>query len=175
MNPVISIATHGGTAAEDRGREQLTRLLSTYDLDRWLFTREIVIQSYVNPHSHPVLTLNTRQLDSDDGQLGTFLHEQFHWYAAENRPSVEQAVREFRETFPEVPDRLPEGAKDEYSTYLHLVICMLEFDALTLLLGNERARTVLAARPYYTWVYRQVLLDDGRIRSVLKANLLTLP
>lgn len=167
---MLNITTHSGTPLEEQGREQLERLLSRYDLARWLYTSDIVVRSFVAPHSHPVLTLNTRQLDDDDGCLGTFLHEQFHWYAVNRLEQTEAAVQELRGLYPGVPVGPPEGAKSEYSTYLHLIICTLELDALTNLLGENRARAVIRNRSYYTWVYERAMSDDGRIRSVLEQH-----
>jgi hypothetical protein len=175
MQPPLTITTYTGTAQEEHGRRQLQRLLETYDVERWLYTRKVVIRSFINPHSHPVLTLNTRQLDCDEGQLGTFLHEQFHWYAVSKRAQVEAAISDFRSMIPVVPTQEPEAAKDEYSTYLHLIICNLELDALRQLLGEDRALDVISARPYYKWVYRQVLDDDGPIRDVIERHRLALP
>src|SRR5689334_3245027 len=80
----IDIRLHSGTPLEERGREQLRRLLRTYDLHRWLFTRDILIQSGVIPHSHPVLTLNTRYLVDDTAELATFVHEQLHWFLTDH-------------------------------------------------------------------------------------------
>jgi hypothetical protein len=165
---MLTISKHSGTTLEERGREQLERLLDTYDLERWLFTRDIVVRSFVAPHSHPVLTLNTRQVDDDPGFLGTFLHEQFHWYAVDRLEQAQAALREFHEIYPEVPVRLPEGAKNEYSSYFHLIICTLELEALTKLLGEERARKVSQNRPYYTWIYHRALTDGAKLRSVMK-------
>jgi hypothetical protein len=175
MQPPLTITTHTGTTQEENGRSQLQRLLETYDVERWLYTRKVVIRSFINPHSHPVLTLNTRQLDSDEGQLGTFLHEQFHWFAVSKLPQVDAAIQDFRTMFPIVPTEAPEAAKDEYSTYLHLIICKLELDALRQLLGEDHALEVIAARPYYKWVYRQVRHDDGPIRDVIERHGLALP
>jgi hypothetical protein len=172
---MLAITTHSGTELEERGREQLERLLDAYDLERWLFTREIIVRSFVAPHSHPVLTVNTRQIDDDDGCLGTFLQEQFHWYAVNRLEQTEAAVREFREIYPEAPVGPPEGAKSEYSSYLHLIICTLELDALTELLGEERARQVIEKRSYYTWPYQRALNDGVTIRRVLEHHGLELP
>ena len=61
----VRIRLHADTDLEKRGRDQLERLLRTYDLNKWLFTHDVLIQSRVLPHSHPVLTLNTRYLDHD--------------------------------------------------------------------------------------------------------------
>ena len=75
----LRIRLHSGTPLEERGRDQLHRLLHTYDMQKWLFTHDVLVQSGVIPHSHPVLTLNTRYLDDDTAQLATFVHEQLHW------------------------------------------------------------------------------------------------
>jgi len=60
----LRIELSSNTALEQRGREQLERLLRTYDLSPWLFTSAVRIESYVIPHSHPVLTRLKRVLRS---------------------------------------------------------------------------------------------------------------
>jgi hypothetical protein len=80
-----------------------------------------------------------------------------------------------RSLFPAVPTEQPDAAKDYYSTYLHLIICMRELDALRQLLDEGRALGVIAGRPYYKWVYSQVLDDDGQIRDVIERHGLALP
>ena len=124
----IDIRLQSGTALEERGRDQLRRLLRTYDLQNWLFTRNVLIQSGVVPHSHPVLTLNTRYLDDDTAQLATFVHEQFHWFLTDHveRAKTNAALTELRALYPTVPTAAPEGASSERSTYLHLIVCHLE-------------------------------------------------
>jgi hypothetical protein len=37
----------------------------------------------------------------------------------------------------------------------------MEFQALTILVGEPAARRVLAAKPYYTWIYDRVLHDPA--------------
>ena len=37
-----------------------------------------------------------------------------------------------------------EGARDEFSTYLHLIVCYLEFSAMKELLGEPKAREIMA-------------------------------
>jgi hypothetical protein len=108
----IDIRLQTGTALEERGREQLRRLLRTYDLHKWLFTGNVVIQSGVIPHSHPVLTLNTRYLDDDTAQLATFLHEQLYWFLTDHveRAKINAVLTELRAVYPTVPSALPEGA-----------------------------------------------------------------
>ncbi len=131
----------------------------TYEIDQGLFTKEVMIESRVIPHSHPVLTVNTRYVDNDVLQLATFLHEQFHWLEELGSEAREAAKAEFRERFPSVPDRASGGASDSESTYLHLIVCDLEFQAMTQLVGEEKAREVLRGWDHYSWVYEKVLGD----------------
>jgi hypothetical protein len=52
----------------------------------------MVIKERAIPHSHPVLTLNTRNLDSDDQLLSAFLHEQLHWYLDAHKPTLKRQL-----------------------------------------------------------------------------------
>lgn len=112
--------------------------LSGETLQRWLFTGGTIIDEGARiPHSHPVLTLNTR-IEGDVDLLSVLVHEQLHWFANEKEDAVEEAVLEFRQIFPEVPVRGHEGARDEYSSYLHLVVCDLEPGAEAVALVREK-------------------------------------
>ncbi len=82
---------------------------------------------------------------------------------------------DLKERFPEVPVGRPDGARNEYSTYLHLIVCHLEYRALKELVGMERARAVLEGHGHYRWIYRQVLNDDGRLRELVERHDLDLP
>lgn len=175
VQSMVNITLRSGDIREQRTREQLLRILERYPVQGWLFTADIRVQSMVRPHSHPVLTLNTRQLKDDDGLLGTFLHEQFHWYAEQELRTVEAVVTDFRTIWPEVPIGPPQGARSEFSSYLHLIICLWELDALTKLIGPERATVVIQERGYYTWIYEKALEQGDRIRSLLADHQLRLP
>jgi hypothetical protein len=165
----VEIRLHSGTPLEERGRDQLRRLLHTHDVRKWLFTRSVLIQSGVIPQSHPVFTLNTRYLDDDTAQLATFVHEQTHWFLTDHleRTKTGAALAELRALYPTVPTELPTGASGERSTYLHLIVCTFERQALTELLGEPRARQQLERWTHYTWVYRTVLTDTERLGGVL--------
>lgn len=173
----VRISLHSDAELERRGRDQLTRLLRAYDLNRWLFTHEVLIQSGVVPHSHPVLTLNTRYLDDDMSQLATFVHEQLHWFLTDgvSEEKVTAAIAELETMYPTVPSEPPEGARGADSTYLHLVVCHLELQALIELLGESSAREHLAKTDHYRWVYKTILADSARIQSTLTRQGLTLP
>lgn len=152
--------------AERATREQLLRLVEEHDVEPWLYTREVLIDQTQIPHSHPVLTLHTRHLGEDMNLLATFVHEQFHWLeAGETLGAFRDAMSDFRELYPAVPDRAGGGASDDESTWRHLVVCDLEFQAMTVLVGERTAREVLAGTTHYQWIYDRVL-NDPRVREV---------
>jgi hypothetical protein len=145
----VDIRLASGTALEQHAREQLVRLLTTWDLSRWLFTRTVQIESRVIPHSHPVLTLNTQYLDNDTAQVATLLHEQLHWFLVQHDTATKSAITDLERLYPQAPDAPPEGAGGLRSTHLHLLDCLLEFDAVRTLFGEATARQTLGAFPYY--------------------------
>lgn len=190
-----SVHAQSGTEAEitfmeekkEEARQQLRRLLSEYDLDPWIMTQEVQIKVGEDPHSHPILTLNTKHLDDDAMQLSIFLHEQAHWLPEAKR---EAAIPDLRSLYPEIPG-IPdkEGLSDEKKrkiedftskTYNHLIVAWAELDAMTELVGGEQARRTfkekvddLTTEPYSTlektfrWYNNRVLEDPQEIGAVL--------
>ena len=148
--------------------DQLRQTLQEYDVGRWVYTRRIHIDERSIPHSHPVLTVHTRHLGDEHGLLATFVHEQFHWLEDGNE-HFREAMSAFAEAYPDAPAGAPEGARDLESTYRHLLVCDLEFQAMTRLVGERRAREILAASRHYTWIYDRVL-HDPRVREIVTAH-----
>ena len=155
----LDISLKSGSQPEIQTKEQLQRLLKTYDLSKWIFTKSILIDEKSVPHSHPVLTLHTRHLKDDDLLLSAFVHEQLHWFLVQKQKETEEAIKELRALFPQVPVGFPAGSEDEESTYLHLLVNYLEYRADRELLGELRAKQVMDfwASDHYTWVYKTVL------------------
>src|SRR5207249_4670064 len=56
----IDISVKTGIVQEMQAKIQLQRILKSYDLSKWIFTKSVLIERGAVPHSHPVLTLNTR-------------------------------------------------------------------------------------------------------------------
>ena len=50
-----------------------------------------------------------------------------------------------------------------------MVVCDLEFQAITVLLGEDAAREMMGRASPYAWIYQQ-LLTDSRIREVNSRN-----
>lgn len=153
------------TERERATRERLLALVDSFDVERWTYTRKVRIDEDAIPHSHPVLTLHTRSLGRDLDLLSTYLHEQFHW-VVDARPEDEAAaIAELRRLFPEVPTGRPLGARDEHSSYLHLIVCDLEVQAMEALVGREKAVELARSTRHYTWIYEQVV-ENPEVRRV---------
>ena len=170
----VRIELKNNTGAELQTKEQLERLLASYDLAKYTITREVIIDEHSIPHSDPVLTLHTRHLHSDDQLLSTYVHEQLHWYLSAHREQMQSAVAELRKLYPKVPVGYPDGADDEFSTYVHLIVCYLEMKADRRLLGPDRADAVMKfwAGDHYRWDYRTVMDDEKTVAEVInRANL----
>lgn len=166
--PDLEFTFAQNSSAERATADQLRKTLEKYDVARWIYTRRIHIDERAIPHSHPVLTLHTRHNGDEDGLLATFLHEQFHWLE-EGNTHFRSAMDAYAKLYPDAPSRGPEGARDLESTYRHLLVCDLEFQIMTRLIGAERARRVLSANRHYTWIYDRVL-NDAKVRSVAREH-----
>ena len=171
----LQVVLKQGTPDEARTRDQLQRILATYDLSPWIYTKSIVIDERAIPFSHPVLTLHTRHAKDDELLLSTFLHEQLHWFLAERREATEQAVADLRKLFPSVPAGGIAGAGDEYSTYLHLLVCYLEQQADLRVLGELKTKQIIDfwATDHYTWVYQTVIARSRDIGQIMRDRKLT--
>ena len=167
----LQISLKNNTEKERQKKSQLEKLLKQYDLSKWIITRSILIDEQARiPHSHPVLTLNTNQLDDDLATLSTFIHEQIHWFEEANPKQRDKAIEELRTIYPEAPSGPPEGARDRESTYLHLIVCYLEYEGMKELVGAERAKQVIetSSKRFYKWVYRTVLSDESKLKAVIE-------
>jgi hypothetical protein len=146
-----------------------------YDLTDWLFTTRVDVDENAIPHSHPVLTINTEHEGNEALFLAAFVHEQLHWFEEEHAEIRDRAIDDTVQYFPKVPSDRPEGAGDEESTRLHLLVCYLEYQALKRILGIQTAKQTIIAlsEHHYSWVYRTVLKDGPKIRRIIqKHNLL---
>ncbi|UTW61971.1 hypothetical protein KFE98_18460 [bacterium SCSIO 12741] len=172
----IVIKTKSQTATELDTKVRLEKLLKEYDLEPYLYTKEILIQDSTIPHSHPVLTMTTRD-SAPDLILSTFVHEQMHWYTLHKNEVSEEVMEEIKKRYPKVPIKLPEGGGSEYGTHLHLVVNYLEYEILIRELGQERAKAVMDhwSNHHYTWIYKQVLKDYDELGELLESHGLNLP
>lgn len=161
LNAQVLITTITGSEEERKIKSDLELLHKEYDLKPWLYTKQVQVNANAKtPHSHPVLTISTQTeyLESKVKLLSTYLHEQFHWHVIFNgKPTKELFRARIKEYFPDVKAEHPFGSGDEGSTLSHIIVCYLEFVALSELIGKELAIKEIAANDYYRWVYQTVI------------------
>jgi hypothetical protein len=157
-----------------RIRDLLAALRQRHDLARYEYTKIVQIVPAGPTHSHPILTLGTRFAESEDHLLATYLHEQMHWYlwrlGGPDHDPVTPFFDELVRRYPKAPTRLPEGARNYEQTYLHLVVCWLELNATSELIGRERAVALADTQWGYRWIYRTVLADWEPLGQLYRDN-----
>jgi hypothetical protein len=181
--PKISIELAQNSANEQLAKSQLERLLKERDMSRWIFTKKIRIEQGVRPRSHPVLTLNTRHVTNDRLALASFVHEQIHWFLSKKSGDVRKAIAAMRSTYPDAPESLAiGGAGTSESTYLHLIVCHLEYVSMRTLVGADAAAAAMRESIAlgqtglgYHWIYQKVLDDHDKLSGLVQRHKLKLP
>jgi hypothetical protein len=183
-NPAASIELATNSPTEQRAKDQLERLFKEHDLSRWSFTKKIRIEERARPHSHPVLTLNTRHVANDGLALSGFVHEQIHWFLAGKPKDFRKALADVNVLYPDAPEALAAGGSGtRQSTLLHLLVGALELESMRALLGREQGtaviRDVLADAQSgglgYHWIYQKVLKDQDKLSALVRQHKLALP
>ncbi len=151
---------------EQKVKEILLKLLSKYDLSRYIITKNINIQSKVIPHSHPILTLNTISFD-ENYILSVFIHEQMHWYLDSKKKEIKGILIKLKKEYKDVPCKLPYGARNKTSTYLHIIVNFLEYKTISNIIGKQKSKKVILSKPYYIWVYDTVIKDYNKLSKII--------
>ena len=90
-----------------------------------------------------------------------------HWYVKKNQNKIKSVISKLKSHYKNVPVINGKGAKSIYSTYLHLAICWLEYDAIVELYGKTKADSIFKAKDHYKWIYNTVLKDKKQIGQIL--------
>jgi hypothetical protein len=168
--PKLNIKTKHGLPPEEQRKGQMERLAKQYDLKKYTITRDILIERGAVNHSYPVLTLNLRFLDNDDLAISAYVHEQGHWVLMERHRGENPALFEdLHRAFPNLEVMPPAGDGELRSSYFHIAVCMLEWQAMEELVGAERARKVIEWKQgdHYTAIYAIVLNHREQVEQVL--------
>jgi hypothetical protein len=171
--PKLNIKTKHGLPMEEERKQQMERLAKQYDLSKYTITRDLMIERGVISHSSPVLTLNVRFLDNDDRALSVYLHEQGHWVLMERHRGHNQALLEdLQRTFPDLHYEQPQGDGELRSSYFHIAVCMLEWQAMERLVGVERARQVIEweQTDHYSAIYAILLNHRDQVQNLLNRH-----
>jgi hypothetical protein len=169
--PKLNLTLAHNSPAEEKRKEQIERLAANYDLEKYTITRDIAIDQQAINHSAPVLTQNLRFLDNDDRALSAYVHEQAHWVLmTRHRGEVRGMLQDLKSMFPDLPIAAPQGDGNEGTSYIHLVVLMLEWQALENLIGVDRARTVMEFKrqDHYKALYSTVMDNRPQMEKFLK-------
>lgn len=171
---MLRVSLAADTVTQKKVRDRLLAVVrSSGGLEKWLFTDEVLIDDSPTSHSHPVLTIGTggESVKTDLGLLSVFVHEQIHWHLSLRPDQLRTATNDLKGAYPKVRVGSKEGgARDEESTYLHLLVCFLEFEGMSELIGKEKAAEFILGKPYYTWIYRTVVSDYSNLQSVVERH-----
>jgi len=159
-NAQVQITTVNGSTNELKIKSDLEALHKQFDLTPWIYTQKVQVNEGARtPHSYPVLTMSTQPeyLASKTKLLSTYLHEQFHWHVIINgKPTKDVFRARIKEFFPDFKTGHPFGSRDEGGTLSHIIVCFLEYVALSELVGRDKALENISTNGYYTWVYETV-------------------
>ncbi len=169
--PKLNIKTAHGGPQEEARKQQIERLAQQYDLKKYTITRDILVERGAMNHSYPVLTLNLRFLDNDDLALSAYVHEQGHWVLMEqHRSDLPDLYASLKRLVPDLAIEPPQGDGNERSSYFHLVVNLLEWQAMEELVGPERALRVIKWKQgdHYTAIYSAVLAHRDELEKIMK-------
>jgi hypothetical protein len=171
----VEIVSSHNSEGEQSSAARLRNLLAQFDLRPWLFTRRVLIDEKVIPHSHPVLTVGYADRGDDDLLLSSFVHEQLHWWFVAHPQQTDAAIAELRQLFPSLPVGGLDGAVNEQSSYLHLLVIYLEYQADKALLGEKKAGDVMAflKGDHYRVLYKTVINSQEIVGGVVARHQLT--
>lgn len=163
------------SATEIATKQRLEKIIATYKIDKYIYTKNVMLEDSMIPHSHPVLTINTADT-TDENLVSTFLHEQMHWFILSKNDQTKKVYTILKKEFPGAKINFPDGSGDEQSTYEHLIVCYYEYQALKELCGQEKADKVMVylKGKLYKWIYTTMLENEEKIRRILIENNLTL-
>ncbi|HYX30978.1 MAG TPA: hypothetical protein VE863_20740 [Pyrinomonadaceae bacterium] len=169
--PKLNIKLQHDSPGEQKRKDQIERLAEKYDLSKYTITRDIVIDQTAMNHSAPVLTQNLRFLDNDDRALSAYVHEQAHWLLmTRHNGQARLMLPELIRMYPNIDVTPPYGDGNQGTSYIHLVVLMLEWQALEDLIGVDRARAVMEFKrqDHYKDLYATVMDHRSQMEGFLK-------
>lgn len=151
-------------------KQNLQHLEQVYELQPFLFLKKVSISSTDSPPTTAMLNIGTRFAHKPNKLLSQLLHEQLHVWLRLNTSKTAFALAELKKIYPRIPSET--RAQDRFSVYPHLIVCYLEYEALTFYLGRKQATQILTELmrkdKILPWVYFQVLKKNFAIKQIVK-------
>ncbi len=134
-----------------------------YDLP--IFTKIVVIEKGSIPHSHPILTLNTRTNNSRV-ILKTFVHEQLHWYA-ENHPQYNNCINYLKTKYTDDGEHNKLGTNPN-SYWEHIIVCFNTRSYLHSVLSIEDIDWIYEQWQAYPTLEKLIAKEYDQVKSELE-------
>ncbi|MEM7282621.1 MAG: nuclear transport factor 2 family protein [Pseudomonadota bacterium] len=162
----INFILQHGSSAEQATADTLIALIGEHELDKWAYTKTVLINDRGDIKARPVLSLNARHRYQKELLLATYLNAQLRWFLSFDPVSTQAAVQELRQIYPDIPVDVPTNG------YVSLLAGYLEYQAMTEKLGHEAAFRALA---HWTlgeeaWIYNIVLAETDRLGLVVNRH-----
>jgi hypothetical protein len=163
MKKKINVVTKSDNSEEIVVAEIVEQLIARYDLP--IFTETVLIEKGVIPHSHPVLTLNTRNKEPIL-VLDTFVHEQLHWFAQGN-PQYQEAIGYLKQYYEDNGEHNKSGTYPN-SFWEHIIVCFNTRDILNRLVSKEEIAYIYSQWQAYPVTEKMIEEKFEHIREELK-------
>jgi len=160
---ISKIYSKNNTADEIEVVDIIKEICQDYDLP--LFTKEVIIEKGVIPHSHPVLTLNTRAKDKRS-LLATLVHEQFHWYV-QNHPKYNECISHLKSKYEDDGEHNKSG-KYPNSYWEHVIVGFNTRNYLKSILSSEDVEWVYEQWQPYPTLEKLIVYQYKEIRGDLE-------
>lgn len=129
------------------------------------FTELVLVEEKVIPHSHPVLTLNTRSKDKLD-ILKTLVHEQFHWYVS-NHSKYNECIALLKTRYVDDGEHNKSG-KHPNSYWEHIIVCFNTRNHLAKILTPEEIEYVYSLWQAYPTLEQSIATNYDEYKKVLE-------
>jgi hypothetical protein len=130
------------------------------------FTELVLVEEKVVPHSHPILTLNTRSKDKLD-ILKTLVHEQFHWYAS-NHPKYNECISLLKMRYIDDGEHNRSG-RNPNSYWEHIIVCFNTRNYLERILTKEEVSYVYSLWQPYSTLEQSIAANYGEYKKFLES------
>jgi len=137
-------------------------LCEQYDIPA--FTQTVLVEKDSIPHSHPILTLNTRVKDSRL-LLKTLVHEQLHWYA-KNHPQYKNCIAYLKTRYRDDGEHNKLGTYPD-SYWEHIIICFNALNYLENFLSKEDVEWIYQQWQAYPTLEKLVVQNKEKVRTDL--------
>lgn len=141
-------------------KQNLLQLTQVYDLEPFLFTHRVIINSKASTPSPQSVTLLTLNSESPLLLLSDFIHEQFKFWLDLNDEKVLPSLAEIKK-------KLPRKSLEQTRK---IVTQFLEYRALRQLVGTPEVSKIMRLKKNQNKSYKEIVIHEKIIEKVLKKN-----